>query len=82
MKTLLEKAKSYKGNKITGSTFSFEEELELTLAWLNGEIGTTQYGKAIKETNKEVSGSVMYRVSSFLRKAMMEKKIVIKKIKL
>lgn len=58
MATLLEKAKSSATTK-TGKTYS-EEEMELALAWMRGEIGITQVCKALGKINLQGSDTYLF----------------------
>ena len=76
--TLLEKAKSIKLNRKFRIDFN-EEELELVLAWFNGEI-TTKQASGVLFNNYRSPGQVYSRSMSILRKARAENKIEVKKI--
>ena len=51
MYTLLEKAKKLNFKKPTQKTFS-DEEVELAIAWIKGEVTTSQATKALESDNK------------------------------
>jgi len=70
-KTLLEKAKQYKSNR----KLPTDEEIELAVAWMKGEIGLTAISRALEIP---LSGNILYKVAVWLRTAYSKDKIIIK----
>jgi len=70
-KTLLEKAKEYKSNR----KLPTDEEIELALGWIKGEVGITGIGKAL---GHKTTGNVLGRLATYLRGAYEKGKIIIK----
>lgn len=69
MKTLLEQAKEIEIERRTRRYN--QEELDLYLAWLHGEVGTIQVGKTLfPERKSKVGASVLYAVATCLRIAI------------
>ena len=77
MKTLLEKAKSIKSNKINYRLFT-DQDIDLVLAWLDGHINTTQMCKA-RKLNR-LTGNYLYYCASVLKYAHQLRKIKISKL--
>lgn len=80
MKTLLEQAKEIEIER-RRRRYN-QEELDLYLAWLHGEVGTIQVGKTLfPERKSKVGASVLYAVATCLRIAIERGDIKITRIK-
>lgn len=74
-KTLLQKAKASRQKKTTRISTT-NEQIELAIAWVKGEISTRQVAEAINEV--EAGGRVLYRLAVWLREGYYRKTLTLK----
>ena len=77
--TLLQKAKSIKKKSESKRYIYSDENLELVMAWLKGEIGPNQMMKALLTPGSVKTGNYLYYCASILRQAYNMGKIRIMK---
>ena len=75
MTTLLEKAKKISGFRPVIKT---DEEIELALAWLKGEITSKQITSVIYEGKKTSRGNYLNWLALALRSAYMKGRLILK----
>ena len=77
METLLEKARNIKTHQRKISEKYSEEDLDLVLAWMRGEINSAQISKA--RGSMTATGSCLYYCSSVIKKFYAEGKLRVEK---
>lgn len=82
MKTLLEQAKEVRHQSNQKRLYN-EEEMDLYLGWVQGEVSTTQIIRTIfpDRNIRKGGGSVLYAIAGFMREGVRRGDIVITRIK-
>lgn len=81
-KTLLEKAQEVPAYNKYDKVIVTDEHIELAIAWISGNITTKQISSVLfgDEKGTHLGGRVLYRVATYLRYAITNKKYKIVKI--